>query len=82
MDQHLNLPFFFLGCDHLRDVFYAMGLSDQDIVALSGAHTLVCFICETFCLYLSIIQFNILIKKNFFYLIPRFQNVTHLVIKF
>ncbi|KAG7035445.1 L-ascorbate peroxidase, cytosolic [Cucurbita argyrosperma subsp. argyrosperma] len=28
------------GCDHLRQVFYTMGLSDQDIVALSGGHTL------------------------------------------
>lgn len=29
------------GCDHLREVFaQTMGLSDQDIVALSGAHTL------------------------------------------
>ncbi|GJW87983.1 probable L-ascorbate peroxidase 6, chloroplastic/mitochondrial isoform X1 [Tanacetum coccineum] len=26
--------------DHLRAVFYRMGLSDKDIVALSGAHTL------------------------------------------
>nr|BAJ34299.1 unnamed protein product [Eutrema halophilum] len=26
--------------DHLRDVFYRMGLNDQEIVALSGAHTL------------------------------------------
>ncbi|XP_011624374.1 probable L-ascorbate peroxidase 6, chloroplastic isoform X2 [Amborella trichopoda] len=26
--------------DHLRDVFYRMGLNDKDIVALSGAHTL------------------------------------------
>ncbi|KAK4756209.1 hypothetical protein SAY87_006336 [Trapa incisa] len=26
--------------DHLRDVFYRMGLSDKEIVALSGAHTL------------------------------------------
>ena len=25
---------------HLRDVFHRMGLSDKDIVALSGAHTL------------------------------------------
>ncbi|CAL9186840.1 unnamed protein product [Musa hybrid cultivar] len=25
---------------HLRDIFYRMGLSDKDIVALSGAHTL------------------------------------------
>ena len=29
------------GSDHLRDVFGHMGLSDQDIVALSGGHTLV-----------------------------------------
>lgn len=30
------------GCDHLRDVFVAhMGLTDKDIVALSGGHTLV-----------------------------------------
>lgn len=27
------------GAQHLRDIFYRMGLSDQDIVALSGAHT-------------------------------------------
>eukprot|EP00884_Botryococcus_braunii_P003915 jgi/Botrbrau1/13524/Bobra.0347s0009.1 len=26
--------------DHLRNVFYRMGLTDQEIVALSGAHTL------------------------------------------
>jgi L-ascorbate peroxidase len=33
----------FVGSDHLRDVFgKAMGLSDQDIVALSGGHTIVC----------------------------------------
>lgn len=32
----------FAGSDHLRQVFGAqMGLSDKDIVALSGAHTLV-----------------------------------------
>lgn len=36
------------GSDHLRDVFVKqMGLTDQDIVALSGAHTLVC-ICKSF----------------------------------
>lgn len=30
------------GTDHLRTVFgHQMGLSDQDIVALSGGHTLV-----------------------------------------
>ncbi|XP_021728663.1 L-ascorbate peroxidase 2, cytosolic-like [Chenopodium quinoa] len=28
------------GSDHLREVFYRMGLSDKDIVALSGGHTL------------------------------------------
>nr|POF05143.1 l-ascorbate peroxidase, cytosolic [Quercus suber] len=28
------------GSDHLRDVFGHMGLSDKDIVALSGGHTL------------------------------------------
>ncbi|XP_047332097.1 L-ascorbate peroxidase 3-like [Impatiens glandulifera] len=28
------------GSGHLRDVFYRMGLSDKDIVALSGGHTL------------------------------------------
>ncbi|PSS00461.1 L-ascorbate peroxidase 3, peroxisomal like [Actinidia chinensis var. chinensis] len=28
------------GPPHLKDVFYRMGLSDKDIVALSGAHTL------------------------------------------
>ncbi|KAF3440319.1 hypothetical protein FNV43_RR18603 [Rhamnella rubrinervis] len=28
------------GPSHLRDVFYRMGLSDRDIVVLSGAHTL------------------------------------------
>nr|AHK10128.1 peroxidase 2 [Hevea brasiliensis] len=26
--------------DHLREIFYRMGLNDQEIVALSGAHTL------------------------------------------
>ncbi|XP_050212951.1 L-ascorbate peroxidase, cytosolic-like [Mercurialis annua] len=28
------------GADHLREKFYAMGLNDRDIVALSGGHTL------------------------------------------
>ncbi|KAH9623404.1 hypothetical protein KSS87_002916 [Heliosperma pusillum] len=28
------------GGEHLREIFYRMGLSDKDIVALSGAHTL------------------------------------------
>lgn len=28
------------GSNHLRDIFYRMGFTDQEIVALSGAHTL------------------------------------------
>jgi catalase (peroxidase I) len=35
-----RLPDATLGAKHLRDVFYRMGFNDQDIVALSGAHTL------------------------------------------
>ena len=33
----------FTGASHLRDTFHRMGLDDQDIVALSGGHTLVTF---------------------------------------
>uniref|UniRef100_A0A0E0M3X6 L-ascorbate peroxidase n=1 Tax=Oryza punctata TaxID=4537 RepID=A0A0E0M3X6_ORYPU len=29
-----------IGAPHLRDIFYRMGLTDKDIVALSGGHTL------------------------------------------
>ncbi|CAN1145612.1 L-ascorbate peroxidase, cytosolic [Linum perenne] len=35
-----RLPNATKGVDHLREVFGTMGLSDQDIVALSGGHTL------------------------------------------
>uniref|UniRef100_A0A0C9QMK9 L-ascorbate peroxidase n=1 Tax=Wollemia nobilis TaxID=56998 RepID=A0A0C9QMK9_9CONI len=35
-----RLPDATKGSNHLRDVFYRMGLSDKDIVALSGGHTL------------------------------------------
>lgn len=36
-----RLPDATKGCDHLRDVFVThMGLTDKDIVALSGGHTL------------------------------------------
>ncbi|KAK9948394.1 hypothetical protein M0R45_003974 [Rubus argutus] len=35
-----RLPDAKLGASHLRDTFYRMGLSDKDIVALSGGHTL------------------------------------------
>lgn len=39
--QEGRLPDATKGCDHLRDVFIKqMGLTDQDIVALSGGHTL------------------------------------------
>jgi catalase (peroxidase I) len=35
-----RLPDASQGADHLRAVFYRMGFTDQEIVALSGAHTL------------------------------------------
>jgi len=35
-----RLPDASQGAAHLRDVFYRMGFNDQEIVALSGAHTL------------------------------------------
>eukprot|EP00262_Sarcandra_glabra_P007861 TRINITY_DN2091_c0_g1_i1.p1 TRINITY_DN2091_c0_g1~~TRINITY_DN2091_c0_g1_i1.p1 ORF type:complete len:287 (-),score=54.29 TRINITY_DN2091_c0_g1_i1:202-1062(-) len=35
-----RLPNATKGAPHLRDVFYRMGLTDKDIVALSGGHTL------------------------------------------
>jgi peroxiredoxin len=35
-----RLPDGSLGADHLRHIFNRMGYSDQEIVALSGAHTL------------------------------------------
>lgn len=35
-----RLPDASKGSQHIRDVFYRMGFSDRDIVALSGAHTL------------------------------------------
>jgi len=35
-----RLPDATQGAQHLRDVFYRMGFNDQEIVALSGAHTL------------------------------------------
>ncbi|CAN1226806.1 L-ascorbate peroxidase 3 [Linum perenne] len=36
----INVAVDFCGSSHLREVFYRMGLSDRDIVVLSGAHTL------------------------------------------
>lgn len=39
-DQVVRLPDGALGADHIRDVFGRMGFSDQEIVALSGAHAL------------------------------------------
>ena len=35
-----RLPDGALGADHIRDIFGRMGFSDQEIVALSGAHAL------------------------------------------
>lgn len=35
-----RLPAHNRGMGHLRDIFYRMGLTDKEIVALSGAHTL------------------------------------------
>jgi catalase (peroxidase I) len=35
-----RLPDAAQGADHLRHIFYRMGFNDQEIVALSGAHTL------------------------------------------
>jgi len=35
-----RLPDASQGAEHLREVFYRMGFNDEDIVALSGAHTL------------------------------------------
>jgi len=37
---HGRLPDGALGARHLRTIFYRMGFDDEDIVALSGAHTL------------------------------------------
>lgn len=37
-----------VGVSHLRDIFYRMGLTDKDIVALSGAHTLVILLSISF----------------------------------
>jgi len=34
-----RLPDGALGAEHLRDIFYRQGFNDQEIVALSGAHT-------------------------------------------
>lgn len=44
-----------VGSDHLRDVFGHMGLSDKDIVALSGGHTLVSRLVKSTC-YLIITE--------------------------
>lgn len=35
-----RLPDATQGAQHLRDVFYRMGFTDRDVVALSGAHSL------------------------------------------
>ncbi|PNX70673.1 L-ascorbate peroxidase peroxisomaL-like [Trifolium pratense] len=38
--QEGRLPDAKQGASHLREIFYRMGLTDKDIVALSGGHTL------------------------------------------
>lgn len=50
------MPMLFVGVPHLRDIFHRMGLTDRDIVALSGGHTLVillsCIVSFiTYCVY-------------------------------
>jgi cytochrome c peroxidase len=35
-----RLPDAAQGASHVRDIFYRMGFNDQEIVALSGAHSL------------------------------------------
>eukprot|EP00252_Welwitschia_mirabilis_P013509 TRINITY_DN2970_c0_g1_i1.p1 TRINITY_DN2970_c0_g1~~TRINITY_DN2970_c0_g1_i1.p1 ORF type:complete len:252 (-),score=34.66 TRINITY_DN2970_c0_g1_i1:347-1102(-) len=40
MPEEGRLPDATKGSDHLRDIFYRMGMNDKEIVALSGAHTL------------------------------------------
>lgn len=42
-----------IGADHLREVFGHMGMNDKEIVALSGAHTLV-RTCNLFSLYFEV----------------------------
>lgn len=37
----LEFNYMLSGASHLREVFYRMGLTDKDVVALSGGHTLV-----------------------------------------
>ena len=46
------------GSDHLRAVFGHMGLGDKEIVALSGAHTLVgsALAVEGICVYFSLLS--------------------------
>lgn len=53
------------GSDHLRDVFgKAMGLTDQDIVALSGGHTIVCYDFEFVVLATLQNYAAIILRKN------------------
>jgi len=45
-----------LGVPHLRDIFYRMGLTDRDIVALSGGHTLVILLLFNIFLLFAVIM--------------------------
>ena len=51
------------GGQHLRDIFYRMGLSDKDIVALSGGHTLV-FLSSNFHPYMLSFVINHWMKSS------------------
>lgn len=64
------------GSDHLRVVFgQQMGLSDQDIVALSGGHTLVRMIPEdllvVYPLGTIMLRFSMLTGLDFFHFVGK-----------
>lgn len=48
-----------VGVQHLRDIFYRMGLSDKDIVALSGGHTLVFLSSEIEHMHLNSVDIHV-----------------------
>lgn len=63
------LPYMLImvGSDHLREVFYRMGLSDKDIVALSGAHTLVIIIMSYWFSFLMTVKHCNIVLQLFSY---------------
>ena len=54
------------GAPDLRDIFYRMGLSDKDIVALSGAHTLVFLYLLFHYVWCSFVEAHVLTPSNLF----------------